>query len=530
MLSLEIYEKLYNEVIWPHLKENTNSDIARVFKVSVGDNAGYHIKDKAFYFFSEDRGNIWVGGADHEAYINCTFTDTMVRLMNKLKDDFLGLPPPMPTKKSTFQEKQDYHDYKEKLEILGKTKAKVDGSKGLQIINKFLPAQYDRDCIGKKLNKNPDLFPCANGVWSFTDNKLYEYKKEHYLSHKGEIDYNPDADTSDIQKAINQWFKYDDEIVDFIHYFIGYILTGYTDRQEFLFIHGQNACNGKSTLWGEILKIILGDSFYQVISSKNFSESTGGAKSQNLYNLDTKRMGHVDEPSEGANSRMDKELIKKWTSGKVSQDAKGLNEKDFDITHKMVFTFNKIPDLDFNDEGFNRRCVIIEQNVKFADQEEYDKAPQSLKDSHSVQLRDSQFIDRLKANKEGLLLWALQGAKKYIDNRARPVPAKLQILKKNVKDDSNELSNWIKRNLQHEPGKNVSLSAIKSYWRRTGDNFGQSKKGFNKLFLDECQKLGFATNVGREQKSEEKVLDCIRVLSEEELQAQAFQGVPLINL
>lgn len=514
------------DTIWPLLQENTNPTIAQVFKMTDADNVGFNKQEEAFYIYDdEERGGIWAGGKNEQTYINNFFTLHMCKVLKHIKDEF-GLPPPMPSKSSSYAEKEAYHQYKQDLETINKLRAKVDG-KGINIIKNYLPSQYHKLCLSEVLNKNPDLFPCKNGVWSFKDNKLYEYEKEHYLTFKGKINYNPKADTSDIEKAINQWFKYDPEIVEFIHYFIGYIMTGHYTRTEFLFIHGANACNGKSTLWGDIMEILLGDEFSQVISSKSLT-ANGGSKSKSLYDLEGKRYAHVDEPSES--SQMDKEMLKIITGGKIQQDAKNFNEKKFQTTHKMVFTFNKIPDVDLNDAGLYRRCVIIEQNVKFVSEEEYEKAPQELKDSNSIQIKDFDFIEKLKANKEGLLLWALQGAKKYIDDPKKSVPEKLQILKDNAKEDSNELSNWIKRNLQHEPGKNCTLSSIKAHWRITGDNFGQSKKGFNKLFLSECQKLGFETNAGRDQKSEEKILNCIRALSESELKAQAFQGGGIINI
>jgi hypothetical protein len=133
-----------------------------------------------------------------------------------------------------------------------------------------------------------------------------------------------------------------------------------------------------------------------------------------------------------------------------------------------------------------------------------------------VQVRNDDFVEKLLKNQEGLLRWAILGANKYIDNPKMPAPEKMKKIKDSVKEESDELGNWIQRNLVSDETNDLALSSLKSFWKMNELDFGQRKKGFNKMFLSECEKYGFKTNPGRDQKSEEKILFCRRVLTQKE--------------
>jgi hypothetical protein len=104
-----------------------------------------------------------------------------------------------------------------------------------------------------KLNERPELLPLRNGVFNFDTGILEPYDRSHFLTYKIDIDYDPEADTGDIDAAFKQWYRGDIEKIEFLKYWLGYCLTGYTDRQEFLLIYGPDGGNGKSLLFEEIL-------------------------------------------------------------------------------------------------------------------------------------------------------------------------------------------------------------------------------------------------------------------------------------
>jgi len=499
--------------------ENINSDnVCELFKLITGDNVIYSKDEEAFYFYDNESG-LWAGGKDNKASFNSYFVSNYQNCLNNILLVLQEDPPEKPRKKASASEINEYYEYEEKVAMVKTAKKAGDGKNALNTIKDYLPAKYSNSNI--KFNSDKNLLPLKNGVWDFNANELKEYNKSMYLTFKIPINYNAEANTELMENAMNLWFNKDEEIINFMKYWLGYSITGHTTRQEALLIWGDSAGNGKSTLFGRIMPKVLGRNFHKELKSEAFSKSKQG-NNDALFKADGKRMCYIDEPRVGGLNSIDNELFKKFVSGGSMTDVEAKYEKgkDFDNMAKLVMTFQKFPELDLNDAGTLRRTVYIEQNVKFIYEEEYKKLSDEVKQSGKVQIRNDDFIDELLNKEEGLLKWFLDGAKLYINNPKMPIPEKLIELKQDIKDDENELRTWLMRNLEVSDNSELTLLTVKKYWKMNDLNFGQTKKGFNKRFMDECEKLGYKTNSGRFQKSEEKILNCARILTQEEKEQQ----------
>lgn len=489
-----------------NLLENINSpNLCKLFQKYTKDYFTYSRIRGCFYLYDSSM-KLWIGGNENIENINFNFTELMHSILNKIQQK---IPP--------SNNEVERTEKKLKINLIDRAKKLTDGTNGVKLVKNFLPGAFNPEIDPAILfDQNNDLLPLENGVWSFSKNEFIDYNKKHYFTFKIPIKYNPDADTSDIELAMKQWFTYDEEIIDFIHYYIGYCMTGYTCRQDAIIAWGQNACNGKSTLWGDILDILLGDEkYYESLKSEDISKGKSG-NNDGLYRLEGKRFAHIDEPRKEAGNSIDNEIFKYAIgSKKMKEGAKYKERKGFVPKFKLVITCNSIPDLNFEDKGVYRRLIILKQNVEFLNKDDYEKAPELKKKSHEIGLRDDTFIKRLMTNKEGLMKWAIEGSKKFMKDQMRPVPNKLLKIKEEVKDEKNIIGEWINRNLEKSE-KDLSLSQLKLFWRRYDIDFGQKKHGFNKIFLAECEKLGYQTNLGRQGKGEEKILQCSRIKTEEE--------------
>lgn len=486
---------------WELIEALNCVSLCKLFKRKDGGNIIFNKKDESFYVFNEKSG-LWVGGKK-EKIMNFTFSDAMIAYLNMM-DEW-----------EESDDKEEQAEIKRKKDIIFKAKKLCDGNSAVRIVKDFLPGMY-RNEKDIEFNANDDLLPLKNGVWKFSEKKLVPYKKEFLFTQKIDINYNPEADITDMETAMNQWFKSAKDIIEFVQFWIGYCLTGFTTRQDSLIVWGSKACNGKSTLWGDILSKILGP-FFDDVDSETFGKKKSG-NNDGLVNLQGKRAGHIDEPEKDSDNGngLKMNLFKNFTSGKgkIKASAKFLTQEGFKAKTKLIFSCNTIPDFDMSDQGVLRRINILEQNTEFVYQEQFDKMNEEEK--KQVQIRNDDFVEKLLSNEEGLLKWAILGANKYIDNPKMPAPEKMNKTKEEVKEESDELGNWIQRNLVSDPTSEVALSSLKSFWRSNEMDFGQRKKGFNKMFLLECEKYGFKTNPGREQKSEEKILYCRRVLTQKE--------------
>jgi len=492
---------------WELIEALNCVSLCKLFKRKDGGNIIFNKKDESFYMYNTKTG-LWIGGKK-EKIMNYQFSCAMIQYLN-IMDEW-----------EESDDKQEQKEIQRKKDIISKAKKMCDGNSAVRIVKDYLPGVY-RSEKDPEFDSNDDLLPLKNGVWKFSEKKLIPYQREFLFTKRIEIEYKEDANIDDMQNAMKQWFKSEEDIINFVQFWIGYCLTGYTTRQDCLIVWGSKACNGKSTLWGDILGKILGP-FFDDVDSETFGKKKSG-NNDGLVNLQGKRAGHIDEPEKDSDNGngLKMNLFKLFTSGKgkIKASGKYLTQDEFKAKTKLIFSCNTIPDFDFKDEGVLRRINILEQNTEFVFEEQFNKMTEEQK--KQVQIRNDDFVNKLLSNQEGLLRWALIGSNKYIDNPKMPAPEKMKKIKDTVKEESDELGNWIQRNLISDFTSEVALSSLKTFWKMNELDFGQRKKGFNKMFLLECEKHGFKTNPGREQKSEEKILFCRRVLTQKEEEAKAL--------
>jgi P4 family phage/plasmid primase-like protien len=488
----ELYFSIAKDQYQTLIEKSDPSSLCEIFYNEMAGNILYSNAYKCYYLYD---GCLW-SKCDDKSDINVKFVNVMQFILNKLFADI-----PMDCSKD---------ERKRKEELISKLKTYCN-NKSVWLVEHFLPAfcKPSQD-PANIFNQNPDLLPLENGVYQFSEKKLIDYEREHYFTFKIPIKYNPSADISLMQKAMVDWFK-DSELVEFIQKYIGYCLTGYTTRQDFVCVWGSSAGNGKSLLWGKIMQILLGE-YYHVITSDALSSERTGNNDQ-LYNLNGKRFAFLSEPSKGKKKKIDDEVVKNLTGDEsFTVEAKHKNAITFKLQSKFVLACNAIPSFNFEDRGMNRRINILEQNVGFVDPETYAEASADKKTDGSIKLKDDEFTDKLTENTEGLLLWALIGANGFMDNKRFALPQKMKISKEKAVGEADTLGQWLKsnvRNLKNETKddkKKITLRELKDIWKREECDINFKAFGFNKLFCEKAKSLGYEVSEGRVGKSEEKMI------------------------
>lgn len=470
---------------------NSNS-LCELFINEMAGDIMYSTSDKDFYIY-DPTTTLWKAGSGVRAIVNHIVVDVCQRAILKVLD---GL--------TTSSVDETVEARKQLLKIA----KMIDGTAAVNLVNNFLPAF----CVPNEdplnyFDKNPALLPLQNGVWSFTEGKLIPYQREHYFTHKIGIYYNPTADTALIERAMNDWFKKDKETINFIQMLIGYFLTGYTDRQEFYIAWGSSAGNGKSLLWGELIPGLLGEKYYARVTSEAFAD-TGNPNNDQLYYLNGKRYAFMSEPRKGAKMAIDNELLKTITGdSEFTVQAKYKNKLTFKLTSKILGACNDLPELNTDDKGIYRRFAPFEQNVPCLDADEYDVAEPQLKQQGLVVKKDNDFVEKLLADKEGTLRWALIGAQRYIANPRTPMPDAMKQVKAKAKDNLDTITQWLRGNLEAGQ-KSLTFKEIKDEWKLKGLNFDQKKRGFIDTLVEKITTLGFMVSKGRPGKSEERVEKC----------------------
>lgn len=189
---------------------------------------------------------------------------------------------------------------------------------------------------------------------------------------------------------LDQVFNGDQELIDWMQRFCGYLLTGSTQEQIFLFCFGHGA-NGKS-VFIEVLKHIIGD-YSRAIASETLSESKrdAGGATPDLAALIGARLVICSETED--NTALAESLVKSLVSGD-SMAVRHLYGAPIQFTpnFKLVMAGNHKPIVRGNDNGIWRRVRLVPFNRTFAPDE-----------------RDPLLLTKLRAETPHILAWMVQG-------------------------------------------------------------------------------------------------------------------------
>jgi hypothetical protein len=500
------YFKMAKSRYWSLVESRNKNSLCELFVNEMEGEILYSVALKQ-YFLYDDTQTIW-RQCESVALINRTFLEVVSVAVQKL---IAEIPRDTDPEKRTAL-------LKNATGFL-----KYADSNTATCVASFLPAY----CCGTEdpadfMNKSPDLFPCENGVWCFSEKRLVPYERDQYFTFKSDIPYEEDADTKLIESAMSDWFNGQTEIIRFVRYWIGYNLTGHTTRQQFLCVWGSSASNAKSLLFAEICEALLGKFWCSLTSSAFYV--TGGA-TPDLAGINGTRMNVMSEPSEVPKMiKYDDNLLKKVTGDRVLK-ARFLhgNPIEFVVTSKINFICNYLPPFNFADQGMARRALLLEMKVRFLNAKDYASAPEEMKRKGLVKLKDPVFARKLMENRAGLLKYFIAGASDFIDNPLLEPPEAMDAVKTKAANELDALGNWVRGNLRKlekipaNAKKSVSFKEIRGVWDDAKLDFKKDLgHRFNPRFIECLEHNGFDVDVGRAGKSEQKVLYCELVPDEEE--------------
>lgn len=189
---------------------------------------------------------------------------------------------------------------------------------------------------------------------------------------------------------LNQVFNGDQELIDWLKRYMGYLLTGAVDEQIVVFGFGLGA-NGKSVL-AEILRYIMAD-YSRVMAPETIGESrrSAGAAAPDLMVLLGARLAISTETEDGL--AFNESLVKLMTGGDAIT-ARGLykDNVEFKPQFKLLIFGNHKPIVKGTDHGIWRRIRLLPFTQTF------DGAN-----------RDPNLLETLKNEAPHILAWMVEG-------------------------------------------------------------------------------------------------------------------------
>ncbi|WP_148208326.1 DNA primase family protein [Solidesulfovibrio magneticus] len=238
-----------------------------------------------------------------------------------------------------------------------------------------------------ELDSDPYLLGVANGVLDLRTGTLIENRPELRITRYASAAYRPDAEAPIFQGFMRQICLGRQDLVDFLQEVFGYALSGLIKEHAFFILVGTGA-NGKSTLV-EIFLYLLGE--YGIgMPGHAFLKSNSRAIRNDIARWPGIRLGTIAEANDGMS--FDESLLKRSVAGDV-MTARFIGKEYFDFhpVAKFFLSVNTLPKITGADNGIYRRLVVIPFDGDFQ------------------ATMDRDLPEKLKAEIDGILAWAVQG-------------------------------------------------------------------------------------------------------------------------
>ena len=208
-------------------------------------------------------------------------------------------------------------------------------------------------------------------------------------------------------------------VIAYLQRWLGYVLTGHTREHKFLFLSGSGG-NGKGT-FVETLKEIMGD-YAEAIPADGLL----GGRNQHrqwITLCDGPRMGYLNEIAHGAQWN-DADLKDLTGGGTISANRMRTDSYTFTPTTKLIISGNNRPSLSSVDTAMKRRLVLIEFN-------------------RTPRREDEKLPEQLRAERERILNWILEGARAYYQSGLLDLPASVQEATRDYFEDEDHVSRFL---------------------------------------------------------------------------------------
>jgi P4 family phage/plasmid primase-like protien len=294
-----------------------------------------------------------------------------------------------------------------------------------------------------KLNRTSNLLSINKKVIDLKNGNIRDRRKTDYFSIEINITENQynDADIeiwdnffkSIFVKEDKRKLITDNELVEYMRYYLGYCLTGECDLRSILCFYGDGS-NGKSMFLELITKLLNTNNknkFYSIFDKSTFLDIKK-SNCDDVYYSKYSRVVICDEFNE--NDEINTSLIKKISSGdEISVSGKYKSKLSFSPIFKSILASNHMMKLPADDTAVFDRLIPVFFRRRFLPSHEINK---SKFDNGYEALRDNNLKDKLLNNMAGLLKYLVIGSIEYYKLRNnKPKPQSIITFSNDYKED-----------------------------------------------------------------------------------------------
>ena len=225
-------------------------------------------------------------------------------------------------------------------------------------------------------------------------------------------------------ECVGALFQGDVELMDYVQKIVGLAAIGKVYQESLIIAYG-DGCNGKSTFWNAIARVL--GNYSGAMSADALTVGCKRNVKPEMAELKGKRLVIAAELDEGM--RLNTSLVKQLCStDEVSAEKKYKDPFKYVPTHTIVLYTNHLPKVGANDDGTWRRLIVIPFEAKI-------QGKSDIKN----------YADYLVTHAGGAILkWIIEGAEKVIeDNFHVAIPQAVEIAVGRYRDTNDWLRNFV---------------------------------------------------------------------------------------
>ncbi|HEY5434690.1 MAG TPA: phage/plasmid primase, P4 family [Candidatus Limnocylindrales bacterium] len=304
---------------------------------------------------------------------------------------------------------------------------------------------------GAGWDTEPHLLGVVNGLVDLRSGDLREGHPDDRITMSASVRYDPAASSPRWLRFLREVFNDDIGLIDFAHRAVGYTLTGDCREEVFFLLHGLG-WNGKGILMNTLASV-MGDYATTVPFAALEASGPGGRPSNDIAALAGKRL--VMSSETGVATRFDEARLKSLT-GRDPINARLLYHEGvvFQPALKLWLAVNDLPSIADHSLGLWRRVLVIPFRVSF-------EGARAEKDLDQT----------LNAEREGILAWAVEGARLWYAS-GWTVPPAVKAATEQYRVDSDTLARFLAEECVIDPGVSEMAGVAYKRYSRWADAEG----------------------------------------------------------
>ncbi len=319
----------------------------------------------------------------------------------------------------------------------------------------------------RELDANPMLLGVQNGVVELRKGQLLFNQPELLVTRYCDASFEEDMPCPRWLSFLDQIFDSDIETIESVQRLLGYTLTGLVTEEVLVICHGYGS-NGKSVFNNVVQRIMGGYSRTAPTSLLSARRSDDSSPRNDLAALAGARYVSVNELQAG--DKLDEQVVKQL-AGREAISARFLHKEFFEYmpTFTAWVRTNHKPIITGQDDGIWRRLVLVPFQRKFEAHEQ-----------------DPQLEAKLMEERDGILMWMLEGTRAYLKDRLKLSP-RIKADAAQYRSASDLIGDFIEDKLEIDPGAKIeqqSAYVLWSDWCKDRGHKTSSKKTFTQRLAE----------------------------------------------